>query len=661
MPKMSIIGNDLLMSMYRAMYVARKAEARLVELYRQNLVKGTVLTGEGNEAAIVGLMSALDQERDVVNLMQRDFAGYLVWGTSLAHLYSHYIGNRDSATGGKDGNVHHGDLSRRLLPMISHLGAMLPNVVGATYALRAKGSQAVGVAIVGDGGTSTGDFHEALNIASVLEVPVLFFVENNQWAYSTPNRGQFRVERLSDRAAAYGVKGSRIEATNAVEVYQSVSAVVAEVRASSQPYLLETLTYRFTGHAVYDGGEYMPRDELDAWRRKDPVPVMRRELVERAGIQEGELRKLETAWEQEVNDEANRALAVPRVDPAVTDWRTYATVTEPPTLPPCDASGLTAVQAVNRALHHAMDSDPSILLVGEDIGAYGGPFKATRGLFARHGRSRVIDMPLAESGFTGFALGCAEMGLRPVVEMQFADFSTDAVTQIALNAGTFFFRNGVPVPLTIRMPTGGGLGFGPFHSQELEAVFGSFPGLKIVYPSNVQDIFDLLLAAIFDPNPVLFFESKYLYGRISGDVRFDGRVARLEGGRVVHAGQDLTVVSWGALLHDVVSAVHALERERKCSIEVLDPRILKPLDTRLIFESVARTHRLLVVHESWPAASFGSDIIAAVARENFLDLDAPPERCSPPDTPVPFAPELERHYRPSVADIGRSMSALLDF
>jgi 2-oxoisovalerate dehydrogenase E1 component len=302
-----------------------------------------------------------------------------------------------------------------------------------------------------------------------------------------------------------------------------------------------------------------------------------------------------------------------------------------------------------------------VLLVGEDIGAYGGPFKTTRGLFARHGRSRVLDMPLAESGFCGFALGCAEMGLRPVVEMQFSDFATDALTQIAVNAGTFFFRNGIPVPLTIRMPTGGGVSFGPFHSQELEAVFGSFPGLKIVYPSSVQDYFDLLLASIFDPNPVLFFESKYLYGRISGDIDFDGRVGRLEGCRVARSGGDLTVVSWGAMVHEVLAAAQTVERERECSIEVLDPRILKPLDTAAISESVARTHRLLVVHESWPAASFGSDIIAAIARDNFFDLDAPPARCSPPDTPVPFAPELERGYRPGAREIGRAMTELLEF
>ena len=658
---MSTIDADLLTSMYRAMYTARKAEARLVEMYRQNLVKGTVLTGEGNEAAVVGLASALNRGVDVCNLMQRDFAGYLVWGTPLYELYCHYIGNRDSPTGGKDGNVHHGDVPRRLLPMISHLGAMLPNVVGATYAVRSGGAPAIGVAIVGDGGTSTGDFHEALNIASVLDIPVLFFVENNQWAYSTPNRGEFRAERLSDRAAGYGIKGSTIEATNAVEVYSAVRAIVDEMRSTSQPYLLETLTYRFTGHAVYDAGEYMPREELEAWRKKDPVPVMRAELRGRTKIAEAALCELEAAWEREVNAEANRALGVPRVDPAKVDWRAYAPAGEPRVLPPCSAAGLTVVQAINRALHHAMDNDPAILLLGEDIGAYGGPFKTTRGLFARHGRSRVIDMPLAESGFSGFALGCAEMGLRPVVEMQFSDFSTDAITQIAVNAGTFYFRNGVSVPITIRMPTGGGVSFGPFHSQELEAVFGSFPGLKIVYPSSVQDYFELLLASIFDPNPVLFFESKYLYGRLSGDIEFDGQVPPLEGGRVVRPGKDLTVVSWGAMVHEALTAVEAVEGQRDCSIEVLDPRILKPLDTAAVCESVARTHRLLVVHESWPAAGFGSDIIAAVARDSFFDLDAPPSRCSPPDTPIPFAPELERQYRPSASEIARAMTELLDF
>jgi 2-oxoisovalerate dehydrogenase E1 component len=657
---MSTIDPDILMAMYRAIFVTRKAETRLVELYRQNLVKGTVLTGEGNEAAVVGLATALDREQDVCNLMQRDFAGYLVWGMPLYELYCHYFGNRDSPTGGKDGNVHHGDLSKRLLPMISHLGAMLPNVVGATYALRQKGSKGIGAAIIGDGGTSTGDFHEALNIASVLDVPVLFFVENNHWAYSTPLSSQYRVKHLSDRAASYGIEGRTIDGTNPVTVYSAVREVAEEIRARPRPYLLETLTYRFTGHAVYDTGEYMPKEELKAWRCKDPLAVARRELLLRTGTGEPELEALEAEWEQMVNSESNRALATMRVISDGVDWRTYAPAA-PPALPPLSAPGLTPVHAINRALHHAMDNDTSVLVLGEDIGAYGGPFKCTRGLFAKHGRARVIDMPLAESGFTGFAVGCAEMGMRPVVEMQFADFSTDAFTQIALNAGTFFFRNGSPIPLTIRMPTGGGLSFGPFHSQELEAVYGTFPGIKIVYPSSVQDFFDLLLASIFDPNPVMFFESKYLYGRITADVSFSGQVGTLEGGRVVKTGSDLTVVCWGAMVHEVTAAALALEAERDCAIEILDPRILKPMDLGLVVESVARTHRLLVVHEAWPSASFGSDIIAAVARENFFDLDAPPARVSPPDTPVPFAPELERVYRPSAAGIRQSMAELLDF
>ena len=268
-------------------------------------------------------------------------------------------------------------------------------------------------------------------------------------------------------------------------------------------------------------------------------------------------------------------------------------------------------------------------------------------------------MPLAESGFTGFALGCAEMGLRPVVEMQFADFSTDAITQICLNAGSYYFRFGSPVPLTIRMPTGGGLSFGPFHSQELENLYAGFPGLKVVYPSDIEDFFTLLLASIFDPNPVLFFESKYLYRRVRGDVRFSGRVPTLDAARVVRHGTDLTIVTWGAMLHETLEAIEMLGDGP--SVEVIDPRILKPLDLDTVYRSVAKTHRLLVVHESWSAASVAGDIISGVAESNFFDLDAPPMNCSPPDTPVPFAPELEAHYRPGPEAIFDKILEILEF
>lgn len=657
------IGKELPLQMYRNMFMARRSEDRIMDLYRQSLVKGTVTSGEGNEGAIVGVTSALNPATDVCNFMQRDFAGYLVWGIPVYHLFCHYLANEESSTGGKDGNVHHGIPTKGLLPMVSHLGVMLPNVTGAVYARRKQGIPAVGVAIIGDGGTSTGDFHESLNIASVLKIPVLFMIENNQWAYSTPTRHQYNCDDLSTRAAGYGIKGNRIKATNAVEVYETAKEIVDRMRREPEPYLLETVTYRLVGHAAYDTADYVPQEDLDRWRIEDPLTVLRDYLLAGKIIAAGELDGLEAEWQEQVSAEANRAIQLPKPEPKRTNWSTYR-ARDPkalPTLPPLSLKDLTPVQAVNAALDHAMEHDRSVILLGEDIGEYGGPFKASKGLFSKYGRDRVVDMPLAESGFTGFAIGSAEMGLRPVIEMQFSDFSTDAVTQIGVNAGTFYFRTGHPLPLTIRMPTGGGLSYGPFHSEDLEGLYGTFPGLKIVYPSFAEDFFHLLLASIYDENPVLFFESKYLYRRLKGDIVFDGTIAALDRAAVRKSGENLTVLSYGAMMHECLDAIEQVEKEQGVTIEVIDPRVLKPFDWETLEGSVKKTHRLLVVHEAWRTGSLGATIVSGIAERCFFDLDAPPTLITPPDTPVPFAPELEGVYRPNSEAVRGKILELLKF
>ena len=657
------IGKELPLQMYRNMYIARKSEDRIMDLYRQSLVKGTVTSGEGNEGAIVGITSALNPQTDVCNFMQRDFAGYLVWGIPVFHLFCHYLANEESSTGGKDGNVHHGIPTKGLLPMVSHLGVMLPNVTGAVYARRQQGIPAVGVAIIGDGGTSTGDFHEALNIASVLKIPVLFMIENNQWAYSTPTKHQYNCDDLSTRAAGYGIKGNRIKATNAVEVYETVKGVIDKMRRDPEPYLLETVTYRLVGHAAYDTADYVPQEDLDRWRIEDPLTVMRDYLLAGKIIAAEELGRLEKEWQEHVSSEANRAIQLKKVDAKRTNWSPYK-APDPKvlsSLPPLTRGDVTPVQAVNAALDHALQHDPKVFLVGEDIGEYGGPFKATKGLYSKYGRERIVDMPLAESGFTGFAIGAAEMGLRPVIEMQFSDFSADATTQIGINGGTFFFRTGHSLPLTIRMPTGGGLSYGPFHSEDLEGLFGTFPGLKIVYPSFVEDFFHLLLASIYDDNPVLFFESKFLYRRMKGDISFNGQIETLDHAIVRKKGENLTVLSYGAMMHECLDAIQAVERQEGVTIEVVDPRVLKPFDWETLSDSVKKTHRLLVVHEAWRTGSLGATIISGIVERNFFDLDAPPTLITPPDTPVPFAPELESVYRPNSAAIQEKIRELLKY
>lgn len=658
---MSKLDRNRLIEMYRWMYLSRRSEERLVELYRQGIVKGTVTTGEGNEAAIVGVAAALDAETDICNFMQRDFAGYLVWGVTLYHLFSHYIANKDSYTKGRDGNVHHGIPERGLLPMVSHLGTMLPNVVGAVHARRKRGIPAVGVAVIGDGGTSTGDFHEAVNIAAVLDVPVVFLVENNQWAYSTPNEYQFKCSDLSTRAAGYGIEGRTIKGVDVRHVHEVASEIVEEVRSSNRPYILVTETYRLAGHAAYDTADYVPEEDLACWKREDPLIVGRELVTEQGGFSIPDLSALEAEWDEEVSAAANKALQTDKIDVKETDWSAYCVQSNRPKLGEYSQRGATPVEAIRAALDLALHHDQDVFVLGEDIGAFGGPFKATKGLFEKYGRERIMDMPLAESGFSGFALGAAAMGLRPVVEMQFSDFSTDAMTQIGVNAGTFFYRTGHRLPLTIRMPGGGGLSYGPFHSEDLEGLFGTMPGLKLVYPSFVNDFFRYLLAAVYDDNPVLFFESKYLHRRLRDDIEFDGNVPTIGRGQVVREGSDLSIVAYGAMIHEALQAASRAQQELDVGVEVIDPIVLKPMDWQTVEDSVKKTHRIMVVHESWEACSVGSWIIAGILENVFFELDAPPLLCAAPNNPVPFAPELETVHRPNADRIFEKIQQLLNY
>jgi 2-oxoisovalerate dehydrogenase E1 component len=647
-----------LLEMYKAMYTTRRSEDRLIDLYRQGIVKGTVTTGEGNEGAIVGAVSALNTKIDICNLMQRDFAGYVVWGVPLYHLFSHYVANADSPTEGKDGNVHHGIPSKGLLPMVSHLGAMLPNVVGAVYARRSRGDKSVGLAIIGDGGTSTGDFHESINIASVLKIPVLFFIENNQWAYSTPNNLQFSCDDLSLRASGYGIRGKRIKGVDVELVNEEIGLIIDEMRETQEPFIIQVDTYRLAGHAAYDTADYVPEEDIRPWKAEDPLKIAREKLIGIEGA--GKIEAIEEELNAYIADEANKALQTAGIDQLKVGWSAYSKSESARKLPSFVEKDLNPVLAVNSALDVLLANDKDVFLLGEDIGPFGGPFKATKGLFEKYGRQQIKDMPLAESGFTGFAVGAAEMGMRPVVEMQFSDFSTDAVTQIGVNAGTYFFRTGETLPLTIRMPGGGGLSYGPFHSQDLEGLFGTFPGLKIVYPSVVEDYFSLLIGSVYDDNPVLFFENKFLQRRIHGDVNFDGTIPELFGARVCREGEDLTLLAYGAMLHDAISAAEKAEKDFGVSIEIVDPRIIKPFDWDTLVSSVKKTHRLLVVHESWNACSVGAWFISGVVERAFFDLDAPPLLYAAPNLPVPFAPELEKEYRPSESGITERIKSLLE-
>ena len=451
---------------YPLMFRSRYLEDRLLELFQKGYVKGTVTSSAGNEATAVGMAMPLRPGRDVVSLLHRDFAAHLLLGATPYQLLCQYLANADSPTHACEGNVHHGDAASRRFPMISHLGKMLSLVVGGTWAARRNGEQAFGLAVIGDGGTSTGEFHESLNIASVHKVPVLFLIENNHYAFSTPTSVQYNCRRLSDRAVGYGISGRTIDGTDPWTVYSTVCEAIDAMQESSLPVLLECETLRLCGHAAYDKGLYIPAELMERWRKDDPLLQARCRLAEVCGLAESSIAGIEEAIEAEVRDVFARALAVGRPKPP-RQWPVHAQPASsaddaealvdseaavesirfrlPARWPPVRRFQAKCVKngdAVNLALDHLLANQPQAFLAGMDVGVYGSAFKTCKGLVERYGADRVIDMPIAESSIMGFALGASQIGAAPIIEFQFADFSTEAVTQLGLNAGTWHFRTG---------------------------------------------------------------------------------------------------------------------------------------------------------------------------------------------------------------------------
>lgn len=638
---------------YRFCYLGRKLEISIGELFRKGYTKGTVAQGTGNEATGLVLGMLFRPGQDVLSILHRDILVHLLHGVSIKSLLCQYMANAESISHGREGNVHYGDAAHRRFPMISHLGNMLAPAVGGTWAARRAGENVFGLGVIGDGGTSTGDFHESLNIASVKKVPVLFVIENNEYAFSTPVVNQYRCENLSDRAPGYGIRGATVDGTDSWGMYTAVADALDQMNRDSLPYLLESRTLRLDGHAVYDQAQYVTDDEHRRWSEHDPVARCRNEYMKFCAVQETTVQAMEREIDEEIETAVTEALAVKR--PSVLDkpLPVFAQSTTA-TVEPYRAENLRCFSAVNHALRYVLTREPDSYLLGQDIGPYGSAFKTCKGLFEEFGADRVMDMPIAESGTVGFALGSSQVGARPIMEFQFADFATESTTQLGLNSATWFFRSDSPAPLVFRLPCGGGITLGAFHSGEFEGLWSRFPGLKVLYPATPQEIFEALVAALYDPNPCLVLENKSLYTRTKGDVDFDGNLAALWRSRQWAQGTDVTVVAFGAMLEFAVSAA----QQGKISADIWNPFVVSPFDMSPIIESVRRTGRLLVVQESTATAGLGDRIVSLVTRAAFDSLVCAPRIVSAPDMPVPFAPELETYYRPDTARVLEALSQL---
>jgi 2-oxoisovalerate dehydrogenase E1 component len=639
---------DALVRIYAWMHLMRISDNRILELFRQGLIRGTVTGGQGNEGLIIPLALLADKANDVASFTHRDSGGHLIWSGNLVEHLNQYFANAGSPTKAREGNIHHGDVPNRSIPMISHLGAMLSVVSGTTDSQRRKGRPAVGFAFFGDGASSTGDVHETMNLASLLSLPVIFVIENNCYAYSTPTSEQFAPgTELWKRAAGYGIESFALDCTRDVtDVARQLGAAIDKVRASSLPLLIEANTLRLRGHAAYDTCDYLRPGESDGFFARDPVPRFRAQVVERVGA--ARIAALEAELSEYLEACIKIAIATPRPSPEGMVTEVFA-----PQAPiawraePAEPAQLNVAQALNLGLRKILTERPESMILGQDIGTYGGAFKVTENLFKEFGRSRVFNTPLAESSCTGYAIGLALNGHRPIEEFQFADFATEAMTQIALNAGTMYFRSGAACPLVLRLPCGGGLTFGSFHSQELESLFLSMPGIKGLYPSTPQDAFNALLAAYEDNNPVILFEHKALYRRGRSQVVWDPNYRQVWEPRKLRTGDFATFVTYGEMVHLAEEACDFLAGEFETTFDLFDLRALAPLKRESIRASLARTGRLIVLHEGRRTHGFGAELVAQLTEEHFTALKAAPLRIASLDLPVPFAPELEHEFRPT--------------
>lgn len=638
---------------YYYMYLSRTMDCRFKELFRKGHVKGTVILCNGNEATAVGAAMPFRPGKDIISILHRDLGAHLVSGASPFSLMCQYMANEKSPTHGREGNVHHGDAANRRFPMISHLGSMLAPAVGGVWAARRNGEDVFGLTTIGDGGSSTGEFHESLNLASVQRVPILFVIENNHYAFSTPTCLQYNCTQLSDRAKAYGIEGKTIDGTDAWEVYNAVFDFLEGMKEDSLPRILECMTLRLEGHAVYDNAEYVTDEERQEWLKRDPLKKARLSLLQ-CGYTEKDVLSLEESIEKELESVIEDALATPRPSVSTQNFDVYAPETVSK-VKPFRMPNARNLNAVNAALEYLLSENKNAFICGQDIGKYGSAFKTCKGLIDKFGPERIINTPICESATAGFCLGASQTGSLPVMEFQFADFSTEAVTQLGFNAGTWFFRAGVPAPILFRLPCGGGITLGAFHSGEFDGLWTRFPGLKIFYPVTPQETFEALLAGFYDPNPCIVLEHKLLYWGRQEEISFDGDLGRIARPRKYTEGSQLTVVALGAMAESAASIV----KNHNYSAEVWNPFILKPSVLDPIIESVNNTGKLLVVQESGSTAGLGDRIISIICRECFSNLKCAPALLSAPDMPVPFAKELESIYIPSQEKIRESIESMI--
>lgn len=630
---------------YRTLLMPRLIEERMLKLLRQNKISKW-FSGIGQEAISVGSVIATDPN-DFFLPMHRNLGVFTTRNVPLYPLFCQLLGRADSFTGGRDRSFHFGSAEHKIFGMISHLAATMPVADGIALSQKLKGTKQVAVSFCGDGASSEGDFHEALNLAGVWKLPVIFIIENNGYGLSTPISEQYACTDLVERAAGYGLKGMHIDGNNFFEVIDSVQK--ARVSAlNGKPVLIEAKTFRMRGHEEASGTFYVPDEEFEKWRELDPIHRYEEWMLSNGILSHvDEFDEIKKDIKAEFRQELTKALNAPE---PVFDEIEEINRTKLTTLTPVSRNGTShtrsekrIIDSIHLAQKQAFTEDERFIMMGQDIAEYGGVFKASEGFLDQFGKDRIRNTPIIESGAIGAAIGLAFDGFKPVVEIQFADFISCAYNQIVNNLSKGKYRWMPDLNITIRAPFGGGVGAGPFHSQCPEAWFMNLPGLRVLIPSSVEDAQNMLYTALHDNNPVLFFEHKKLYRSFREETEDQCRLIDIESAHVSETGSDATIITYGLGVH-WARELSEIYKKRGISLEIVDLRSLAPIDWPTVTESVKKTGRVLLLQEPSEIMGPMSELSAGITERAFEYLDAPVMRCSSLNTPIPFSKKLENGY-----------------
>jgi 2-oxoisovalerate dehydrogenase E1 component len=654
--------NNQLLELYKAILLPRMIEEKMLVLLRQGKISKW-FSGIGQEAISVGATAALQQDEWIMPL-HRNLGVFTGRNMPLSKLFMQWQGNKEGYSKGRERSFHFGSKPHFICGMISHLGPQLAIADGVALAYKLKQEKKVSLAFTGDGGTSEGDFHEALNTAAVWDLPVIFVIENNGYGLSTPVNEQYRCESLVDKAKGYGIEGIKIDGNNILEVFDTIKGVRKYCIENQKPYLIECMTFRMRGHEEASGVKYVPPQLFEIWEKKDPVKNYENWLLQQSYCSQNEIDAIKSSHKNYIEKELAIAYSATAITPNTAEELADMYAEKINTAVVIDdvaqhknSSNKKFIQAISDGLEQSLEKHSNLILMGQDIAEYGGAFKVTEGFVQKFGKDRIRNTPLCESAIVGSALGLSLEGFKAVMEMQFADFVTVGFNQIINNLAKIHYRWGQAANVVVRMPTGGGVGAGPFHSQSNEAWFTHTPGLKVVYPSTAACAKGLIIAAINDNNPVLFFEHKALYRSISGNVPNEYYEVPIGKARQVQTGTDVSIITYGAAVH---WAQEYAEKNTKTSIDILDLRSLLPLDYDAIAQSVRRTGKVLLLHEDTLVGGIGGEIAAWIAEHCFEYLDAPVMRCASLDTAIPFNLELEKNFM-AYSRLGETIGKLLQY